>query len=116
MDWKTIETIKIVNREGEVENFEIQSDGNYYKLQNAFGNLSFEFDVSSGWELADKLSSIISDDINREITNFLNQKDIEEDMNNVQAKQMNLFDKKKNFKNNINFKTKKSIQKNQGGN
>jgi hypothetical protein len=75
MNWKTIETVKIVNRDNEVENLEIQSDGNFYKIQNEFGNLSFEFDVSSGFELANTLREIIDNDISDEITNFLNEQD-----------------------------------------
>ena len=75
MNWKTIETVKIVNRDNEVENIVIQSDGNFYKIQNEFGNVSFEFDVSSGFDLANTLQVIIENDISNEITNFLNEQD-----------------------------------------
>lgn len=75
MNWKTIETVKIVNRDNETENLEIQCDGNFYKIQNEFGNVSFEFDISSGFELVNALQTIIEDDINHEIINFLNAQD-----------------------------------------
>ena len=75
MNWKTIETVKIVNRDNETENLEIQCDGNFYKIQNEFGNVSFEFDISSGFELASALQTIIENDINHEIINFLNEQD-----------------------------------------
>ena len=75
MNWKTIETVKIVNRDNEVENLEIQCDGNFYKIQNEFGNVSFEFDISSGFELVNALQTIIENDINHEIINFLNEQD-----------------------------------------
>ena len=109
MTWKTIETVNIVNREGETEDLKIQYDGNYYRIQNSFGNINLEFDVSSGFELADKLSSIIESDINEEIMNFLNQKDIEEDENNAKVKQMSLFSNSKNLQNKINPKTKEAL-------
>ena len=113
MSWKTIETVNIVNREGESEDLKIQYDGNYYRIQNSFGNISLEFDISSGFELSDKLSAIIASDINEEIMNFLNQKDIEEDAKNMQSKQMNLFNNSKNLQNkasNINAKTKEALK------
>ena len=48
MNWKTIETVSIVNSEGESENIQIQHNGNFYKIRNEFGNMSFDFDISSG--------------------------------------------------------------------
>jgi len=109
MDWKTIETVSIVNREGESEDIKIQYDGNHYRIQNTFGNINLEFDVSSGFELADKLSAIITSDINQEIISFLNQQDIKEDAKNTQSKQMNLFSNSKNLENKISAKTKESL-------
>ena len=119
MNWKTIETVKIVNRDNEVENLEIQSDGNFYKIQNEFGNLSFEFDVSSGFELANTLREIIDNDINEEITSFLNEQDqinsdgIVDGFTNYETpKQVDLFPDVDNFNKNkkgmnIKFNSKK---------
>ena len=32
MNWKTIETVRIVNSEGNTENIEIQQSGNFYNI------------------------------------------------------------------------------------
>ncbi len=119
MNWKTIETISIVNREGDVENIQIQHDGNFYKIQNEFGNMSFEFDVSSGFNFADTLQAIITSDINNEITQFLNKQDFKDshgDNDNVSdtPTQVDLFKnvKSMNKKNNgLNIKINKSSKK-----
>lgn len=127
MNWKTIETISIVNREGDVENIQIQHDGNFYKIQNEFGNMSFEFDISSGFNFADTLQAIITSDINNEITQYLNSQDFKEsrrDNNNVNdnddvnadstSSQVDLFENVKsiNNKNNgLNIKLNKSSKK-----
>ena len=119
MNWKTIETVKIVNRDNEVENIVIQSDGNFYKIQNEFGNVSFEFDVSSGFDLANTLQAIIGNDINDEITNFLNEQDQANcsgtsDPNQKRSKQVDLFSdidsfNKLNKSMNIKLNSKKDI-------
>ena len=127
MNWKTIETISIVNREGDVENIQIQHDGNFYKIQNEFGNMSFEFDISSGFNFADTLQAIITSDINNEITQYLNSQDFKEsrrDNSNVNdnddvntdstSSQVDLFENVKsiNNKNNgLNIKLNKSSKK-----
>jgi hypothetical protein len=119
MNWKTIETISIVNRDGDVENIQIQHDGNFYKIQNEFGNMSFEFDVSSGFNFADTLQAIITSDINNEITQFLNKQDFKDshgDNDNVNdmPTQVDLFKnvKSMNKKNNgLNIKINKSSKK-----
>ena len=118
MNWKTIETVKIVNRDNEVENLEIQSDGNFYKIQNEFGNVSFEFDISSGYELANLLQTIIGNDINDEINNFLNEQSqinsngIDDHSDFITPKQVDLFPDVDNFNKNskgmnIKFNSKK---------
>jgi len=119
MNWKTIETVKIVNSDNEVENLEIQSNGNFYKIQNEFGNVSFEFDVSSGFEFANVLQTIIGNDINNEITNFLNEQDQAnsngiDDTTSDSPKQVDLFSDIDNFNKkskgmNIKYNTKKAI-------
>jgi len=119
MNWKTIETVKIVNRDNEVENIEIQCDGNFYKIQNEFGNVSFEFDVTSGFDLANTLQAIIGNDINDEITNFLNEQDQANcdgisDANHGMSKQVDLFSdidsfNKLNKSMNIKLNSKKDI-------
>lgn len=119
MNWKTIETVKIVNRDNEVENIVIQSDGNFYKIQNEFGNVSFEFDVSSGFDLANTLQTIIENDISNEITNFLNEQDQAnsngiDDPNYGIPKQVDLFSdidsfNKLNKKMNIKLNSKKDV-------
>ena len=91
MSWKVLDTVKMVNSNNEEEMFSIQSDGNVYKIENEFGNISFEFDLTSGYELSEKIQLLITADINEEITNFLNSKDAEED---YKSAQMNLFDGK----------------------
>ena len=127
MNWKTIETISIVNREGDVENIQIQHDGNFYKIQNEFGNMSFEFDISSGFNFADTLQAIITSDINNEITQYLNSQDFKEsrrDNSNVNdnddvntdstSSQVDLFENVKsiNNKNNgLKIKLNKSSKK-----
>ena len=125
MNWKTIETISVVNREGDVENIQIQHDGNFYKIQNEFGNMSFEFDISSGFNFADTLQAIITSDINNEITQYLNSQDFKEsrrdndnDNDDVNAdstpSQVDLFENVKsiNNKNNgLNIKLNKSSKK-----
>mgnify|MGYP003138154822 FL=1 len=110
MNWKTIETVKIVNRDNEVEDLHIQHDGNFYRIKNAFGNINIEFDVSSGFDLASTLSKIIESDISDEITSFLNEKDYRDSQGNADttAKQVDLFSKVDNFNKNtkgINIKT-----------
>ena len=119
MNWKTIETVKIVNRDNEVENLEIQSDGNFYKIQNEFGNVSFEFDVSSGFELASTLQMIIENDINHEITSFLNEQDqinsgVATDVSPRIPAQVELFSDIDNYNKNtkgmnIKFNSKKAV-------
>ena len=92
MSWKIIETVNVTNSDNEVEEIQIQTDGNFYRVENSFGNIRFEFDVSSGYELAEKLLTIITGDINEEITNFLNEKDYQNTM--PEESQMNLFGNK----------------------
>lgn len=75
MSWKTLSKIEMRNRENENENFVIQYDGNFYRIQNEFGNISFEFDVSSGYAFVQELNSIINSDIENEINDFLNERD-----------------------------------------
>ena len=75
MTWNTLGEVKIRSREGNVELFTLQSDGNFYRIRNEFGNISFEFDVSSGYELAEILEMNIIADINREANNFMNAED-----------------------------------------
>lgn len=75
MSWKTLSKIEMRNRENENENFVIQYDGNFYRIQNEFGNISFEFDVSSGYAFAQELNGIINSDIENEINDFLNERD-----------------------------------------
>ena len=129
MNWKTIETISIVNREGDIENIQIQHDGNFYKIQNEFGNMSFEFDISSGFNFADTLQAVITSDINNEITQYLNSQDFKEsrrDNDNVNdsdnddlnidstSSQVDLFEnvKSMNKKNSgLNIKLNKSSKK-----
>ena len=91
MNWKVVDTVKMVNSSNEEELFSIQTDGIIYKIENEFGNISFEFDLTSGYELSEKLQTIIAADINEEIVNFLNSKDMESD---AEGEQMNLFDGK----------------------
>jgi hypothetical protein len=118
MNWKTIETVKIVNTDNQVEELKIQTNGNYYKIQNEFGNVSFEFDISSGYELASKLQTVIGNDINDEITKFLNEQDhlnsdgIVDTVRSV-PKQVDLFSDVDNFNKdskgmNIKFNSKKN--------
>jgi hypothetical protein len=119
MNWKTIETVSIVNTEGVTENIHIQHDGNFYKIQNEFGNMSFEFDISSGFNFADTLQAIITSDINNEITQFLNKQDARDsqgsnDYVNGTPSQVGLFENVKsiNNKNNgLNIKLNKTSKK-----
>jgi hypothetical protein len=119
MNWKTIETVSIVNTEGVTENIHIQHDGNFYKIQNEFGNVSFEFDISSGFNFADTLQAIITSDINNEITQFLNKQDARDsqgsnDYVNGTPSQVGLFENVKsiNNKNNgLNIKLNKTSKK-----
>ena len=119
MNWKTIETVSIVNTEGVTENIHIQHDGNFYKIQNEFGNMSFEFDISSGFNFADTLQAIITSDINNEITQFLNKQDTRDsqgsnDYVNGTPSQVGLFENVKsiNNKNNgLNIKLNKTSKK-----
>lgn len=119
MNWKTIETVSIVNTEGVTENIHIQHDGNFYKIQNEFGNMSFEFDTSSGFNFADTLQAIITSDINNEITQFLNKQDARDsqgsnDYVNGTPSQVGLFENVKsiNNKNNgLNIKLNKTSKK-----
>ncbi len=119
MNWKTIETVSIVNTEGVTENIHIQHDGNFNKIQNEFGNMSFEFDTSSGFNFADTLQAIITSDINNEITQFLNKQDARDsqgsnDYVNGTPSQVGLFENVKsiNNKNNgLNIKLNKTSKK-----
>lgn len=90
MNWKTISNIEMRNREGEMEMFQIQYDGDFYRIQNEFGNMSFEFDVSSGHHFAEELISIISADIENEINSFLNEH-VQSDNYDID-RQIGLFD------------------------
>ncbi len=98
MSWKTLSKIEMRNRENEKENFVIQYDGNFYRIQNEFGNISFEFDVSSGYAFVQELNAIINSDIENEINNFLNEQDSNGDSDD---RQIDMFD-------NNNKYTKKS--------
>ena len=113
MSWKTLSKIEMRNRENETENFVIQYDGNFYRIQNEFGNISFEFDVSSGSTFVEELNSIISSDILSEINTFLNEQNMQNDndcCSDVDTHpQMNLFDNK-----NINYKNSKSVKPSKG--
>ena len=100
MSWKTLSKIEMRNRENEKENFVIQYDGNFYRIQNEFGNISFEFDVSSGYAFVQELNAIINSDIENEINNFLNEQDSNGDSDD---RQIDMFD-------NINKYTKKVIR------
>lgn len=114
MAWKTLSEVKMRSRDKNVETFVVQYDGNFYRIQNEFGNISFEFDVSSGYELVEVLESYIMDDINREINSFLNEEDERRDIRDVNgssnesvntelrsgdnddsSKQLNLFSERK---------------------
>ena len=104
MNWKTIETVSIVNSEGETENIQIQHDGNFYKIRNEFGNMSFDFNITSACDLIDTLHSIVTTDINKEVNDFLSRQDFEESIcneNDIQS-QLNLFE-------NVNKLNDKSI-------
>jgi len=83
MAWNTLSEVKMRSRDKSVEIFSIQHDGNFYRLQNEFGNVSIEFDVSSGYELVEVLGSHIMDDINQEINSFLNEEDSRRDARDV---------------------------------
>jgi len=83
MAWNTLSEVKMRSRDKSVESFFIQHDGNFYRLQNEFGNVSIEFDVSSGYELVEVLGSHIMDDINQEINSFLNEEDSRRDDRDV---------------------------------
>ena len=72
MTWKVLSNTKLVDRNGDVENVTIQYDGNFYRIQNDFGNMFFEFDASSGYEFATTLNEIIKADIEEEVVNYLN--------------------------------------------
>lgn len=98
MSWKTLSKIEMRNRENENENFVIQYDGNFYRIQNEFGNISFEFDVSSGCAFVQELNAVINSDIENEINNFLNEQDSNGDSDD---RQIDMFD-------NINKYAKKS--------
>ena len=94
MNWKTIETVSIVNSEGESENIQIQHNGNFYKIRNEFGNMSFDFDISSGCDLIETLQTIITTDFNKEVNDFLSRQDFENSIrneNDIQS-QLNLFE------------------------
>jgi hypothetical protein len=75
MTWTKLSEVKIRNRDGNFEIFTIQSNGDFYRIQNDFGNVSFEFDVSSGYELVEELGSIITNEINQQVNTFMNQED-----------------------------------------
>jgi len=75
MTWKKISEVKIRNRDGNSEIFTIQSDGNFFRIQNDFENVAFEFDVSSGYELVEELGSIVMNEINQQINTFMNKED-----------------------------------------
>ena len=105
MNWKTLSKINIRNRDGDSENFEIQHDGNYYRIQNEFGNISFEFDVSSGYTLAEELSSIIKVDVENEINNFMNQQDFDKDCD---SPQVDMFENNKKYSK--SFKNKNGLK------
>jgi len=81
------------NRENENENFVIQYDGNFYRIQNEFGNISFEFDVSSGYAFVQELNGIINSDIENEINSFLNEQDLDNDNDNRQVDMFNNINK-----------------------
>ncbi len=83
MAWNTLTEIKMRSRDKSVESFFIQHDGNFYRLQNEFGNISIEFDVSSGYELVEVLGAHIMDDINQEINTFMNDEDARRDDRDV---------------------------------
>ena len=116
MTWKEIRKIKIVNQDGEVENINFSTDGNFYKIENDFGNVSFVFDAASGYDLAEVVLNEIKSDIENEINAFLNSKDfngIENDTKKKfkkksQPKQMKMFSNTGNisFKNNKDITTK----------
>ena len=88
MSWKTLSKIKMRNHENETENIAIQYNGNFYRIQNEFGNISFDFDVSSGYAFAEELISIIKNDIENEINDFLNEQDSNGDRDD---RQMDMF-------------------------
>ena len=104
MTWKTLSKIEMRNRENDTETFSIQYDGNFYRIQNEFGNISFEFDVSSGYTFAEELNGIITSDIESEINTFLTDQNIQNDNDNYSdndccsdvdnARQMSLFNQK----------------------
>lgn len=81
MTWKKLSEVKIRGRDGIFEVFNIQSDGLFYRIQNDFENVVFEFDVSSGYELVEELGSIIMSEINKEINSFMNDQDSIIDVN-----------------------------------
>ena len=92
MSWNTISKIDMRNSDGELENFEIHYNGKYYRIQNEFGNISFEFDASSGYALVEEINALIKNDIKDDVNDFLNQKDIENNNN-----QVDMFKKYKNM-------------------
>ena len=93
MTWKVINNVKLVDRSGDIENVTIQHDGNCYRIQNDFGNMFFEFDVSSGYDLIRELDSILTADIESEIVNFLNQKSRDDSDLDNDDPQIKLFKK-----------------------
>ena len=117
MNWKTIETVRIVNSEGNTENIEIQQSGNFYNIRNEFGNMSFNFDVSSGSDLIEALQTIIATDINKEVNDFLTGQNFENSIrneNDIKDRQIGLFESAKNIndKNNgLNTKLNKTSNK-----
>jgi len=113
MSWKTLSKIEMRNRENDTETFTIQYDGNFYRIQNEFGNISFEFDVSSGYTFAEELSGIISSDIESEINTFLTEQNIQNDndcCSDIDTDpQMSLFNNKS-----IKYKNAKSVKPSKG--
>lgn len=87
MSWNKLTEIKTINSDNETEVIQILSNGNFYRIQNEWGNLSFEFDLSSGYRLAEELSNIVNADIHLEIERFLD----ETSFNDIDDRQLKLF-------------------------
>ena len=71
--WKTINRVSIVNPDGDSEIVEIKKSDNFYRIQNEFGNVFFEFDSNSGIKFAEELFSIIYSEIFSEVTTLLEE-------------------------------------------
>ena len=74
--WKEFNTYKIKS-EDITEKIIFEQKDNMFRIRNEFGNMSMEFDLSSGLVFAKSLLEDMKYIAHEEVTEFLNESDLE---------------------------------------